>query len=355
MEAELSSNLATDNPGSIGEWSNRQLIVFDGFDELAAEEQDEILKILTKWTRNLLPLINRNNGSTNARLPGYLLILHAQNCKVSLPRNGENVRVLWCWGLLSSLEMQLLFRELRRDLIPLDPLVELWNERLLPSIVGDDLHFLEFFLDHLFDDQNQLKKLCQYYAHRQSWHDPAVIRTAHNELLSLDLPRNQLFFTITPHEKLRFCWEAGMICATREFGYELHTAALVAGGLQDDFIQRLWRGQIAWLMPILDRCRVAICDFLGREFDPDWPNRWCSVKPQTLDAWEEITDNPRSAEWGYLDIIMKKVPELRSYQELRNTVTTGRRIRNNLAHYDPVTLDMVREFMLASRRAKLRI
>lgn len=354
LRRELLDGVTNMAAPSLYGWADRPLIVFDGFDALDASERLECLELFDSWKRRLLPMLTGAPTSRPGIPPGFLAIIPTGADRGPVPRSSEDVRVFWCWGMLSSLEMTLLQRELQRDALVDDALAAAWAEQLLPALVGDDLRFFEHLRAGRFETGAELALACRAYAAQLGWDaDPSRIVDAQQALSRLEAPRDRLFCRLAPPDPVRVAWEAGLLCATREYGWELHTAALVAGQLTEEFTHRLWRGQVAWLMPILDRSRIAICDWLAREFDPHWPSRWPWVKPQNIEDWEELCARPRSAEWGYLALLWKRVAQLKDFRAMKEAVIAGRRLRNNLAHYEPVTYAMVRDFLQAARQARL--
>jgi hypothetical protein len=115
---------------------------------------------------------------------------------------------------------------------------------------------------------------------------------------------------------------------TPEYGEEIHSAIVAVQGDNREITHRLWRGQAALLLPLIDRTRMILCEQLSASYG---------------DAWPSLVQNPESglcAELGAIEVALTTVLTWNSERDrwLR-VVKLARHIRNNLAHYEPISYE----------------
>jgi len=71
--------------------------------------------------------------------------------------------------------------------------------------------------------------------------------------------------------RLRCYWAVGLLQVTPEHGMELNAAGLCLLGRGAEVRHRLWRGQAAMLLPMLDDTRLKMCAQLTCDYRREWP------------------------------------------------------------------------------------
>jgi len=143
-------------------------------------------------------------------------------------------------------------------------------------------------------------------------------------------------------------WANGVVYQTPEFGLEVHTAAIATIRRFDVLEHRLWRAQSELLLPIIDDIRLRICGYLTEVYGEDWAFR-CNNPNSTIEA-KAVADNPFAVQWGYLEYLLSNHNRFKSERKLMPIVSTSRRIRNEIAHYRPVSYRDYKSFCLELER-----
>ncbi|WP_144440452.1 hypothetical protein [Limnochorda pilosa] len=213
----------------------------------------------------------------------------------------------------------------------------LWGEAVWSNLAGSDLECLAWMMEKADIDssiRDQLRVVREYAEARafspvldatqgSSAREEALAHTARAE----HLPESP------SSSAERLLWSTGLLTWDHDEGPVVHSAALALLGRTADLNHRVWRGQAAILLPMLDRYRLEVCHILGQRF-----TEWAEFA-RTRDA--EVAREPPNEDCGAVefgDIVefldrFRTVPWLR---QLRQAVDRMRRVRNTLAHYSPV-------------------
>jgi hypothetical protein len=149
-------------------------------------------------------------------------------------------------------------------------------------------------------------------------------------------------FAIEPPAFLRPFWNEGIIRYSREYGFELHTAALAMVEDRSAINARIWRGQAALILPRLDWPRYRLCDHLTQKYGRDWPVRWCT--PDSSEEHDDVKTTPHACQWGYLRHLLSTVPQLRGENRFLSLAIAACKLRNNLTHWRPVSFSEFETF-----------
>jgi hypothetical protein len=304
-----------------------EIVELDGLHELPDGARNQWLSFLTQWAQ-------ASQSSFDAgRVPAALCVIApAQAVLPQVPESSVYLAVHWWWGFPSVLELRLLCRLNNGNDHP-DTLAR-WREYLLPALVGSDLSFAKDLWNDLdLGVEEVAERLC-FLAAERGWTTEALTAWGAEEFAvtkgyGLGHSRS------SPPAQFRNLWASGALIWTAEFGLELHTAALAALGRYEEVGHRLWRGQAELLLPLVDHLRLTICDHLTRSHGYDWPVRWHQPTSSVEEA--EVRNSPLACGWGYLEWLLRKCPQLRSEQRLLPLTSRAHWIRNELAHYRPVT------------------
>lgn len=121
---------------------------------------------------------------------------------------------------------------------------------------------------------------------------------------------------------------------TEEHGIEIGSAACAVLGRREELAHRVWRGQSALLLPLLDGLRLHLCSVLSNEYGKAWPTKL--GVPLDQSERQALEEDPFTAQWGYLSSLYRNAPALRGRTQLRALTAQAWEIRNELAHYRPV-------------------
>ena len=241
------------------------------------------------------------------------------------PAEEEGLSVHWWWGFPSSLEMRLACRIGDRESNRSEPSVR-WLEQVLPSLAGNDIKLAEYLWEGIFGSTEEIIRRLEEYARIEGLSTSSV-----SGVHGLDAAVQ----SARPPSSMWEQWSKGQIVSTPENGTEHHPGLLASCGQHRDIERRLWRGQAELLLPILNEIRIRICDKLTDTFGEDWPIN--PSRPLSDYELEAVGDNPRGAEFGHIEYLLKYIPKFRGKTELLPLVSQSRHLRNEIAHFRPVT------------------
>jgi hypothetical protein len=121
---------------------------------------------------------------------------------------------------------------------------------------------------------------------------------------------------------------------TPENGMRVSPAALTVLGEWQQLEHLIWRGQAALLWPLIDELRLSICEELTRAYGSNWPLEWNS--PVSEEVSQAVNNDPMATEWGHLLNAVRNGRNHREHHRL-GLITLAWRLRNQLAHYKPVS------------------
>lgn len=243
----------------------------------------------------------------------------------NFPSPDVTVSVRMWWGIPSALEARLACRLASQERIP----VTLWREHLLPSLAGSDLEFGEHLWDLVTEDLEEILEGMAAYGAARGWS-----RQEAEEVYKrwTPIPPGRGWIPTPPKHSLSF-WAQGWIVYTPEYGGEIHSALLALLRHEHEIAHRIWRAQAVLLMPVVDSARLSIYEHLSRRFGIGW-----------LD-WRSEREGMSLPELGLMENALRgaPVPKDEKQQWLR-VVRMIRRIRNDLAHYTPISFGRFVEF-----------
>jgi hypothetical protein len=271
------------------------------------------------------------------RVPCFICLGRGENILDGIPSTDARLAIEWWWGLPSVTETRVLLRAAEDGS---DSVREAYREHVLPSLAGADLDMAEFLWDDIFNGRERIEQRLVEYAGKRGW--------SKDRLQSLGLERRPLArralaagIARVPPLDLRRFWANGLVNQTAEYGVELNTAALACVDRREAVAHRVWRGETALLLPLLDALRLDLCTLLARDFGPNWPEKlgW----PQDQEEQGAVREDPYSAQWGYLYWLFRSAPPLRKAFRLVQLSSQAWWIRNELAHYRPVAFGPFRQ------------
>lgn len=310
-----------------------QILFLNGFNKLPLPMLRSVMEALSWWARR--------SQSEEAPMCHTVLCLigwgsPALSC---VPNDDVRLAVHWWWGIPTALDIHFLCRLVNRGK-GLD-LVSRWREDILPAICGNDCDFLEFLWDKIHFNLEDLTPHLTGYANAHGWTRDLLAEWGANSMAD-----GHNHFTgsspLQPVKEHMTLWSEGVLQWTPEYGFELHTAALAALGMQESVYHRFWRGQAKLILPIIDQMRLELCNYLGKLYGKDWPLRWS--QPESRDDIEALKENPMNIQWGYLCWCLDQLRQLNSVKRWLPFVKDARRIRNDLSHYRPIGFTQLKNF-----------
>lgn len=319
------------------------IIFLEGFADTPADQRKKWINFIEDWSRA------SQHATDNGRYPAACcLFIPAAELPMQAPAGNVYLSVRWWWGFPTALEVQLLCRFGDWTQFEFNDDIESWREYLLSSVVGNDIFLAEYLWDKLEGDMDTLINHLQSYAGRRGWTNEEIKQSG-VEFISFSANKDKKFATpdLLEWNKL---WSRGMLSWTPEYGLELHPAALVVLGRKGELGHRIWRGQSNLLLPLLDGIRLKLCDNLTHRYGSDWPVKW--IAPIYSEEETEVRNSPLACQWGHLEYLLRNCQHLRGERRWLSVVTPARKIRNELAHYRPVSFDDFRQLYYEWQRFK---
>lgn len=306
-----------------------EIIHLTGFDELAESSKRTWGAFLSDWARASKNILDQEATTP----PALILFALGAAFPLPLPESDLYLAIHHWWGFPSALEVQMLCRSenVNGEQVPL----RRWREHLLPSLVGNDIALAGHLWDQLHLDFDQLLPLLQSFGKLRGWTLQDLQAWDAEELL-FPLTSNEAHPSRIPPPRWNQLWSRGVLNWTPEYGIEIHTAALALLNRAEDLQHRLWRGQTSLLFPLIDNVRLALCRHMSRQYGQDWPIRW--YPPDIEEEARAVQDSPLACQWGHLAWLLNNCGYLHGERRLRDVVKPARWIRNELAHYRPVSL-----------------
>ena len=284
-------------------------------------ERERWLALVGDWaTESKEVAVNRHGLTTR-----LCLVAKLKDFDFCPPIEEEGLSVHWWWGFPSALEMRLACRLGDHESHRSEASIR-WLELVLPALAGNDVKLAEYLWHDLFGSTEDIMRRLEEYADAERF-----------SCLSASAARGFDAWppSDSPPSNMWQPWSAGEILSTPENGTEYHPGLLAHHGRYRDIEHRLWRGQAELLLPILNAIRIRVCDRLTDAFGEDWPVN--PYRPRSDYELEAVEDNPRGAEFGHIEHLLKYIPKFREKAQLLPLVSQSRYMRNEIAHYRPVT------------------
>ena len=319
-----------------------EVIFLNGFDELAEEERDQWLRFMVQWAQVCQGRSSTDEGG--AEMPPVLCLLaQASRAPYPLPQTNVLLSIRVWTGIPTTLEMRLLCRMAsEHDNAPLSR----WKEHTIPAIVGSDIDLADHLWAQEYRDGAELADLLRAFGQRRGWHQ-AELADSPIQNFPQEAEFSENGWPLPP--ALYQTWTRGMVYWTPEYGLERHSSVLALLNLQDALDHRLWRGQAGFLLPEIDEIRLLLCKHLNQTYGINWPHQW--LEPESYLECQEVKETPFACQWGHLEFLLLKCPEIRVTQRWLSLVHQSRQLRNAVAHYRPITLRDYEKFSRAVEQA----
>jgi len=262
--------------------------------------------------------------SSGAKHSLVILLKTGDTQQFKLPQTDVRLKYRVLAGFPSSLEVRLLCRLETNEINAENQ----WREYILASLAGNDLSLCELLWEEVFNPLKSIQEALRKYGEERGWE-----KVAHNSKLQNWRPQPPgLEVTPSPTDKTFDLLSSGITIYTPEYGEEIHPGLLALNKNEEDIIHRIWRAQAALLLPLVDDVRRRICNHFTARHGEGW-----AVVDQTI--------NTPPLEMGKLRMFFDALPN-NSWEKRQwgLGVQNAWMIRNDLAHYTPVSYEAYREF-----------
>lgn len=280
---------------------------------------------------------------------GFILFNRLDRHEPQPPQTDLPFRVLWWFGMPSVLDFRLLCRQVLDQSEDQDVVTVRWLETVIPVVAAGDYNQIEPIMEAVRTTNDNLHMHLDQFAQEKCWTASSLARDGADELLRR--PSNFAWMQVAdeppPNIKL---WADGALYATPEEGVRLHAAAvrlLAEPNARDDPEQRnfrlnhmIWQAQNALCYGLLNEARLILNESIVSTESPDWPFRVEAIRVER----DELAKNALSCEIGHLRRLLDAGKLESCKPDLRESVARMNDFRRRLAHYQPLTLDELKEF-----------
>lgn len=301
------------------------VIILDGLAELDGARRADWLDFCARWAE-----AGKRHAQPGQAGTALCVLAPAAAALDCLPEPAAFVSVRWWWAIPSALEILMICRQ--ENGCAGDDSEARWREMVWPALAGNDLRLVECLWDRPVPDVPALMTSLAAYAVERGW--TCEEATVACELAAPGTLGGSATAGMAPPEAVRSAWARGLISWTPEYGLELHSAAAALLGQTGEIAHRLWRGQVALLLPAVDRLRRRICQELTDRHGHDWPTRW--FPPEDERDAAAVRADPIACELGHLAALLRECAELRVPASWGPVAMHLKWLRNELAHYRPI-------------------
>jgi hypothetical protein len=304
------------------------------------------------WTRMLRQwsAYARTYQARTKQCPRALMVVINQAELSRSVKDDVYLKRYYFWGWISTVELLLVARSIAWELgLTLEE--SLWVESVFVELAGTDPELLFWLLDRcrvtdissardlitrdITGDvitRDQMNEQLLAFCEEKGWAEEQVSA-------GLDTGGNNNEFAqnrpLTPPSDLDPLWCAGMANWNDNDGVFIHSATLALQGDTATLEHRIWRGQARVLLPLLDRVRQEICDYLNRNFKQKWVS-FCEANRNPNLPGDASCQNGVAEYSVIVDFFRLNESKSKVLKQLRRPVDYLRLARNNLAHYEPL-------------------
>lgn len=276
-----------------------------------------------------LAMVGQAARSVGRAFPSFLLC-HRGHPEVSPPGSNLLLDIVHLHREVDELDVRCLVR-LRSSGV--EDLAGAWREHVLPPLAGPDTELLDELWEPCLGAKEGIEQRCREVAERRGWLVPDLAGNDHGSGKTL---RGEL---------------KGTFLRGKRASGRVHLAFAVAQGDKVELERRLWRGQAALLLPMIDQIRLGLCERLQQSFGDGWPLRW--VPPLNPEEHQLVSQSHLHSQLGHMARIVETAPRLQDRRHLLDVVRRARAIRNELAHYRTVRFESLVQLRAAERDAAL--
>ncbi|MXY82357.1 MAG: hypothetical protein F4Y91_09900 [Gemmatimonadetes bacterium] len=312
-----------------------EVLFLEDFNELTEKGRVQWLQFMARWAREC-----QGGDYADTSPPALCLLAEAAKVPYSFSSTKTPLLSIHVWrGIPATAEMQMLCQRVGgQDTTPL----RYWKEYTIPSIAGSDLELADYLWEEEYCDGRTLAVVLKAFAEKRDWNQAEL------QAYPVHGPPQGTAYELYDRplsSSLHRAWSRGIVHWTK-YGLDCNSAVLAMLGEQEALDFRLWRGLNEFISPSIERTRLALCDHFTKSYGPDWP-LW--KKPESNIESQAVSETPFACSWGHLKFLLDDCPELA--QEKRRwyrLVQCLWRIRNELSHGNPISLQEYEEFCRAT-------
>lgn len=317
-----------------------EIIAVRGIQQLPREQAELWVKFFQAWAIQVHA--EASSTSTYRRKPARFWGAWTPHApQDTLPGNETWLRVRPWWSLLSILDIRILCRLTEGLGLAQTSHLGAWREALIPYLAGPDVELVHRLWHSLNKPKDGIYQILTSAAQDRQWTVKQLEKWGLPSFLRA-WQRSSHYFLQIPRQAERTLWLHGVLYQMPDYGIQVSAMALAILEQWNNLDHLLWRGQVALLLPIIDEYRVSICHELTERYGPDWALTWSN--PMTIESRKELEISPLAAEWGHLENAILKSPYSQEKHRLR-IIRFMRKMRNELAHYKPITYETYEELM----------
>lgn len=309
-----------------------EVILCEGLERLGYEQVSVWMKLLTRWAEAAQGL---------ERPPALCIIAPAALVLEHVPPTNVRLAVRWWWGVPSLLELRLLCQDRLGQASPMCG-GDTWREHMIPAISGCDVWLAADLWGPICSEEEAVYDALGAHAATRGWSAGVLSEWGAQTFIRGSQARNT--YPRRPEKPFARLWAEGAAHYTREHGLELQTAALLTLGQHEAVRHRLWRGQASLLLPMVDGLRLQLCSRLTEIYGRRWSWRW--IPPVKEKEYNAVIESDYGCELGHLAHLLRACPQLRNHDGWVPLAVLARDLRNDLAHYKPVSYARFEEFWL---------
>ena len=314
---------------------SQDVILIENVGKMKPDDREQWLDLLKLWADLSKTLKDRGQS-----IPALCVILPASLC----PKPSDETlfhKTFYWWGIPTLLELKLLSQYEK----PLNENSELalWREHILPWLcIGDFPLFAELWNVNRIDEE-QIANVIGKIAKKRSWDSSHFNDFKINENFS----KNHLGFQHRiPPKDIFIYWAKGLIGYCPVYGISISTVVLSLMNRFEEINHRIWIAQCEALFPVLDRCRLTLCDYLNQEFGSDWPITY--LQPLDKSESEYLFKSSFNCQYGHMEAVINNWSKLTNIKKRYGSyIYKFRKVRNELAHNRPLTLLQFKNFISA--------
>ena len=296
--------------------------------ELSSEMVKYWARLLRRWSTYA-----RAYQARTKQCPKALMLVTDQSELSRDSKDDVYLKSYYFWGWISTAELLLVARSVAWERgLTLEE--SLWAESVFVELAGTDPELFFWLLDRccLSDFSTTWEAMTEQliaFCEEKRW-DKERVGAYLDKVNNNKYTRSRLRM---PPSDLDPLWCAGMANWNDGDGVFIHSAGLALRGVIAALEHRIWRGQARVLLPVLDRVRQEICDYLNRNYKQEWIS-FCKTNRSNCLFGEAPCG---VAEYNVIvDFIRLKERKSKVLKEMRHPVDNLRLARNNLAHYEPL-------------------
>ncbi len=321
-----------------------ECILLCGFTMIGNENKALWLDFLNSWNKVSLSAGTRGIQQK----PAICLVLAGTDIVTSSLDSVPQLSIRHWFGFPSALEIRLLCRfsevysrgqkEKAR-----------WREYLLPSLVQSDVYLADKLWNTVIKPVNEIVDFLSQDASMKRWDKELLLKWGLNNFLRNNERETDISRILAFYPDL---FANGVLCCTLEYGTEVHSSALAAIEKYDQIKNRMWRGQLPLLLPMVDNIRLFICDHLTERQGGGWP---LFFPPKEAEEVELVKSNPRACQLGHLYHAIQNHPQFIDEKKFIPLISITKKIRNELAHYRPVNFSDYQKMVTEAKKLGLYI